>query len=103
MTFASILIADAWGMHGDVGTGWWIVMVVFMVAFWGAVILGGAYLVRGAVGGTRTHAVTARDILDRRFAEGELTAEEYRERRQELSRPADQAGPPAAAQPGSGG
>jgi uncharacterized membrane protein len=37
--------------------------------------------------------MSAAEVLERRFAEGELTAEEYRERRAVLedSRPSDQA------------
>ena len=32
------IIADAWNMHGDVGTGGWIVMVFAMLLFWGALV-----------------------------------------------------------------
>ena len=73
-------------MHGDVGTGWWIVMVVAMVVFWGAVILSGAWLLRGGFGGWTAHRKEGpSEILERRFAEGAISVEDYRERRQILA------------------
>lgn len=83
MTTLGPVIADGWGMHGDVGTGWWIVMMLGMVVFWGAIILLVVWLARG--GFERTHMPTATEILERRFAEGALTVEEYRERRETLA------------------
>jgi hypothetical protein len=36
MTIAQTLpVADTWGMHGDVGTGWMLLMMALMVLFWG--------------------------------------------------------------------
>ena len=82
MSTASILpIADTWSMHGDIGTGWWIVMVLGMVAFWGAVIVVGAWLLRSASDRGPARSASPRDILERRFAEGAISADEYRERR----------------------
>ena len=50
----ALLIADTWGMHdNDIGTGWWIVMMVGMVVFWGLVILGVIWLVREVGHGPR--------------------------------------------------
>jgi putative membrane protein len=84
----ALLIADTWGMHdSDIGTGWWIVMMVGMVLFWGLVILGVIWLVR-EVGGARRHDGGSGDplaILDRRLAEGAITVEEYEQRRKILS------------------
>ena len=75
-------LADAWGMHGDIGAGWWIVMVIAMVLFWGVVILVGARLLRGAYDGwPRARHESPLDILERRFAEGASSVEDYRERR----------------------
>ncbi len=77
--------ADAWGMHGDVGAGWWVVMMIGMALFWGAVILGIVWLVRdGLEGRQRSGHETPLAILDRRFAEGALSADEYHERRNVL-------------------
>lgn len=78
--------ADTWGMHdGDVGVGWMIVMMIGMALFWGLVILGILWLIRSAGWGSPPHDHgTPLDILDRRFAAGEMSAEEYRERRNVL-------------------
>ena len=84
----ALLIADTWGMHdNDIGTGWWMVMMLGMVLFWGLVILGVIWLVR-EVGGPRRHGRAPDDplaILDRRFAEGDITVKEYEQRRKILS------------------
>ena len=91
MTTAVAPIADTWGMHGDVGTGWMIGMSVMMAVFWGAIILGIVWLVRGVVrGGPAPAEATARresamEILERRFAEGAITLEDYRARREILT------------------
>ena len=92
MNFAltAALLADTWGMHGDdVGTGWWIVMMVFMVLFWAAVILGIVWLVRGASGGGwhwgGERKETPSEILERRFAEGAISVEDYRARREVIA------------------
>lgn len=70
-------------MHdSDVGVGWMIVMMIGMVLFWGLVILGIVWLVRSAPWASPHHGHgTPLDILDRRFAAGEMSAAEYRERR----------------------
>ena len=47
----AIPLADTWGMHGDVGAGWMILMMSLMVLFWGAVIFGIVWLIRGATRG----------------------------------------------------
>ncbi|MCD6016105.1 MAG: hypothetical protein K0R88_2189 [Solirubrobacterales bacterium] len=81
-------IADTWGMHGDdIGAGWMVVMMGVMVLFWAAVILGIVWLVRGGFDGRRerreqSRMPTAIEILERRFAEGAISVDEYRERRE---------------------
>ena len=80
------VVADAWGMHGDYGAGWMIVMMIGMVIFWGAIVLAVVWLIRGgAERATQTQEATPLEILDRRFAEGQMSVEEYRERRAELA------------------
>jgi putative membrane protein len=74
------------------GPGWWI---VFVPLSWFLVIVALIFLVRvfvfrggrwgpgwgGGPGGPRPEGgVSATDVLERRFAEGELSADEYRER-----------------------
>ena len=95
-------MADAWGMHGDVGTGWWIVMIAGMAVFWGAVILAGVWLLRGALQGRHSGATeTPIDVLRRRFAEGSISAEDYEQRRKLLTEPAA-AGPDEPAEDQAG-
>lgn len=83
------LLGDTWGMHGDVGWGWMTLMMVVMVLFWGAVIFGIVWLIRGVARGgpageTPVSRETALQVLERRFAEGALTVEDYRARREVL-------------------
>ena len=86
MFIATVPLADTWGMHGDVGWGWMVLMMVVMVLFWGAIILGIVWLVRGGATGNWSlsgpREPTAAEILERRFAEGAISVEEYRERRE---------------------
>jgi len=78
------IIADAWNMHGDVGTGGWILMVLAMLLFWGAVVALVVWLVRGRASAA-DGAEEPQRILDRRLASGEITPQEYEERRQILA------------------
>ena len=85
MTIATLLIADSsLGNHmGDWGAGWWILMALMMVVFWGLVVLGVVWLVRALM--TERHAprdASPFELLDRRLASGEISPEEYRERRE---------------------
>ena len=71
-------------MHdSDVGAGWMIAMMIGMALFWGLVILGIVWLIRSAPWGHHDHG-SPLEILDRRFAAGEMSAEDYRERRNVL-------------------
>jgi putative membrane protein len=56
---------------------WWPLWLVFWLAVVGAVVW---YVTRRRGGGPPSGVDRARDILAERFARGELTAEEYRER-----------------------
>ena len=87
MSIAStVILADTWGMHGDIGAGWWIVMMVGMVVFWAAVILGIVWFARGSLDGSRQERrETPMEILERRFAEGGISADEYHERREAIT------------------
>lgn len=79
------LLADYDGHH-DMGGGWWVLMAIGMVLFWGLAILAAIWLVRELTGrggrwsrgGRQSEAL---ELLDRRLAEGSISAEEYRERR----------------------
>ena len=81
--------------HGDWSGADWALMSVAMLLFWTAVVAGIIWLVR--VTGNRPGEQsppnapsgpgrpTAREILDERYARGELTDEEYRTRRDAMS------------------
>jgi putative membrane protein len=87
----TIPLADTW-MHGGWGWGWgWMtMMMVVMVLFWGAVIFGVFWLVRGTARGewapreTPAKKENPVEILNRRFAEGAITPEDYQARREVL-------------------
>jgi len=72
-------------MHGDVGWGWKASMMVLMVLFWAAIIVGVVWLIRAAFDrgpGPRSESLI--EVLERRFAEGAISVEDYRERREVL-------------------
>lgn len=76
-----------WYNDGSTGAGGWIAMILMMSLFWGAVIFAGVMIFRGTSNG-RDSAPTDRtsfrdplDILDERFARGELENEEYEARK----------------------
>jgi len=83
----AVPLAGTW-MHGGWGWGWMTLMMVVMVLFWGVVIFGIFWLIRGTVRGewAPREKPTAKEgpveILDRRFAEGTITPEDYQARRQ---------------------
>jgi putative membrane protein len=90
MIRALTVLADSdWNNHmGNWGAGWWILMAAMMVVFWGLVILGVVWVVRSLGTGHHHHTQTAGsavEVLDRRLASGEISPEEYRERRDALS------------------
>jgi putative membrane protein len=85
-------LADSWGMHGGgIGAGWWIVMVTMMVLFMGAMMW---MMMRGMGGGSSQESSAPWDrfatrespleMLERRFAQGEISIEEYQARRAAL-------------------
>ena len=60
-------------------------MMIGMALFWGAVIFGVIWLVRDASERRpRQHDDSALEILERRFAEGALSVDEYHQRRSVL-------------------
>jgi putative membrane protein len=92
MSIPGSIVAGAWSTGGHMGGGWWIVMMFGMVLFWAAVIVGIAWLARGgSFAGPRYDAPpgggreTPLEILDRRFAEGAISAEDYRARREVIT------------------
>ncbi len=63
---------DGW----DMGNGWWIVMMVMMVLFWGAIIAVVVWGIRQFTGDRRQDR-SALDIARERLARGEITKEEF--------------------------
>ena len=79
------------GMGYGMGWGGWVLMAGLMVAFWGLVIVGVMALFRTLrtdrnppYDTDTTRRPSADTILDERFARGEINAEEYRIRRDQL-------------------
>lgn len=71
-----------WGNYGwGMGFGW-----LFMTLFWILIILGLVYLVKLIAGGEkRTTGETALDILKKRYAKGEISKEEFEEKKKDLA------------------
>ncbi len=79
-----------WGGYGGFGMGMGIVGGLFMLLFWGLIIVGLVLVVRWLWGqtrhGTGPGAIEAPlDILKRRYARGEITKEEYDRMKQDLA------------------
>jgi putative membrane protein len=55
-----------------------------MILVWVLIIVAVVALVRAATGGFRTSGKTARQLLDERFARGEIDRQEYDEKRRLL-------------------
>ena len=86
LALSSIPLADSWNMHGGWAWAWMVPMMLGMVLFWGAIILGIVWLIRDGVQRRQpASAETALTILDRRFAEGGLSPEDYYQRKSVLA------------------
>ncbi len=81
---------EGWGMMGPGmmgGFGWMWLMPIFFIIFWGLVIWGIVALVRGLNAprdSDSAKADSALEILKRRYAKGEITKEEYEEKKHDL-------------------
>ena len=86
----TVPLADSWGMHGS--GGWWLLAAIPMMLFMGAMMW---MMMRGMMGGSASPDSSApsdrlvrrenpMQTLERRFAEGEISIEEYRARREAL-------------------
>lgn len=61
------------------GFGWFFGLIFWIFIIWLIV-----YLVRGGVAGIMKGGESARDILDKRYAKGEITKEDYDRMKKEL-------------------
>ena len=75
------------GMWGD-GTmpGWMFIAGIVMQLLFVAALIGGGYLIYQAVTGSESDSDQALEELRRAYARGELTDEEYEQRRKTLER-----------------
>lgn len=72
------------GMYGY-GMGWGWFGFILMIAFWVLVILGIVYLVKAIAGrGASSKEETPLDILKKRYARGEIDAEEFARKKKDL-------------------
>lgn len=79
------------GWYGGGSWGWvgWLVMALAMVAFWGLVVWGLVAIFRGNRDANAATGTSGRDpleILDERFARGEIDVDEYHARQETLGR-----------------
>ena len=66
--------------------------IILMVLFWGVVILGGVWLVKSLFGARQSSIIgpsapretSPREILDQRYARGEISRDEYETIKQDL-------------------
>ena len=66
------------------GGGW-----IFMILFWGLVILGVVYLAKVLLGGSSKEekkSESAQEVLEKRFAKGEISKEEFEDAMEVLKR-----------------
>jgi putative membrane protein len=75
-----------WQMHD--GWGWWMVLGwVWMVVFWGLIVWAVSAIITrlaGSRGAQQPDEPDALAILERRYARGELTSEQFEEMRSRL-------------------
>jgi putative membrane protein len=76
-----------WGNFGGMGAGGFGFGWIFMILFWTLLILGVVYLMKQLFGTQRTvsRTETAEDILKMRYASGEISRDEYIEKKSLIS------------------
>ena len=80
-------------MMTGIGMGFGGIGLILMILFWGGLIFGGIWLVKTVFtnnqqttnGSPETKQPTAREILDQRYARGEISREEYEQVKEDLS------------------
>ena len=67
-----------WGWGWGMGGGW-----LLMVLFWGLVLVGLVWLIRSL--SSQSRGKTALEILQERYARGDIQKEEYEQRKRDIS------------------
>ena len=66
---------------------WWMLMAAGWLLIWGLVVWWVVSLVRARDGSRNDPGGSAREVLDRRLAEGEISVEDYQRLREAMRRP----------------
>lgn len=83
------LLAQAWCFGSDgleVGSGWWVMMPLGMLLFWGLIVGVAVWAFRQFTGRRGEDPL---EIVRQRYARGEISREEYEQLRQDLGAGAD--------------
>ena len=73
-------------MHMDYGWGMGFGGGIFMILFWVLVIIGIVFLIKMVMGSTKEggKSETALDILKKRYVNGEISKEEFKEKKKDI-------------------
>jgi len=75
-----------YGMGPGMMWGWWGVGWIFMIIFWGLLIVGLIFLIRHLIGAAKASKgeESALEILKKRYARGEINKEEFEQKKRDL-------------------
>ncbi len=89
LTSGDFLFQWGWrdyGMGPGMMWGWWGMGWIFMIIFWGLIVLGLVFLIRWIFGMSKGIKVedSPLDILKKRYARGEIDKEEFEQKKKDL-------------------